>query len=99
MFILGYFLLALAHVINIILVLFGLLILIRAILSWVRVNPYGRFARAVYNLSEPVLFNVRKRLPVVYSGFDFSPLVVMLIIIFLREFLVRSLIAVAKLMF
>ena len=98
MFILGYLLQALAIVINIVLTLFTVLIVLRAVLSWVRVHPANRFVRVVYNLSEPVLFQVRKKLPVVYNGFDFSPLVVLLIIIFLREFLVRSLIALAALM-
>lgn len=99
MFILGYFLLALAKIINVVLVLCALLIILRAVLSWVRVSPYNRFVKIVYNLSEPVLFNIRKRLPVIYNGFDFSPVVVMLIIIFLREFLVRSLVALAMLTF
>lgn len=99
MFILGYFLLALGHVINIVLILFTLLIVIRAVMSWVRPNPYNRFVRLVYNLSEPVLYQVRRRLPLVYNGFDFSPVVVFLIIVFLREFLVRSLLALAALTF
>lgn len=99
MFILGYFLSALAHIINIVLILFTLLIVIRAVMSWVRPNPYNRFVRLVYNLSEPVLYQVRRRLPLVYNGFDFSPVVVFLIIVFLREFLVRSLLALAALTF
>lgn len=68
-------------------------------MSWVRPNPYNRFVRLVYNLSEPVLYQVRRRLPLVYNGFDFSPVVVFLIIVFLREFLVRSLLALAALTF
>lgn len=99
MFILGYFLLALAHIINIVLILFTLLIIIRTVISWVRPNPYSRFVRLVYNLSEPVLYQVRRRVPLVYNGFDFSPVLVFLIIVFLREFLVRSLMALATLTF
>lgn len=99
MFILGYFLLALAKIINLVLFLAMLLLIIRAVMSWVRVNPYGRFARTVYNLTEPALYQVRRRLPVVFSGLDFSPVVVFLVIIFLKEFLVRSLVTMAGLMF
>lgn len=99
MFILGYFLLALAKIINIVLILFTLLIVIRAVMSWVRPNPCSRFVRLVYSLSEPVLYQVRRRVPVVFSGLDFSPVVVFLIIVFLREFLVRSLTALAYMTF
>jgi YggT family protein len=38
-----------------------------------------------------VLEPVRRRLPVVASGFDLSPIVVWLAIIFMQHFLVRSL--------
>ena len=96
MFIIGYFLLALAKVIYLALVLFMLLILARAVFSWVRVNPYNRFVKTVYVLTEPVLFQIRKRLPVVYRGLDFSPVIVLLALVFLREFLVRTLYALAK---
>ena len=99
MFILGYLILAVAKIINIVLFLAMLLLIVRAVFSWVKVNPYNRFVRMVYNLTEPVLYQVRRRLPVVYNGMDFSPVVVFLIIIFLKEFLVRSLIALAGVMF
>lgn len=99
MFILGYFLLALAKIINIVLILFTLLIVIRAVMSWVRPNPYSRFVRLVYSLSEPVLYQVRRRVPVVFNGLDFSPVIVFLVIVFLREFLVRSLTALAYMTF
>lgn len=98
MFIIGYFLLALARIIHAILILYMLLMFVRAVFSWVRVNPENRLVRLVYVLTEPVLFQIRKRLPVVYRGFDFSPVIVVLALIFLREFLVRVLYALAKVM-
>lgn len=99
MFIFGYFLLALARIINIALILLALLIIARAVMSWVRPDPHNRFARLVYTLSEPILYQVRRRVPLVYNSFDFSPILVLLIIVFLKEFLVRSLMALAMLAF
>lgn len=99
MFIFGYFLLALARIINIALILLALLIIARAVMSWVRPNPYNRFVRLVFTLSEPILYQVRSRIPLVYNGFDFSPILVFLIIIFLKIFLVGSLMALALRLF
>lgn len=98
MFIFGYFLLALARIINIALMLLALLIIVRAVMTWVHPNPYNRFVRLVYTLSEPILYQVRRRIPLVYNGFDFSPILVFLIIVFLRVFLVGSLMALALLL-
>jgi YggT family protein len=39
-----------------------------------------------------VLYNIRRRLPMHFGGFDFSPIIVILAIIFLQTFLVNSLI-------
>ena len=97
MFILGYFLLVLAQIINIVLIILILLIFIRAVMPWVRPSPYKRFTRIIYNLSEPILYQVRCRVPVVYKGFDFSSVVVFVVIVFLREFLIRSLTSLADL--
>jgi YggT family protein len=51
-------------------------------------NPIVRF---LYSATEPVLEPVRRRLPLFAGGFDLSPIVVWIAIIFLQRFLVRSL--------
>jgi YggT family protein len=63
----------------------------RAVLSWVSPDPYNPIVRFIHNVTEPVLYQIRKRLPLMYGGIDFSPIVVILIIIFLRIFVVGSL--------
>jgi len=59
-------------------------------LSWVSPDPYNQIVRMINQLSEPLLFPVRKRVPYI-SGIDFSPLIVLLAIMFLDSFLVSSL--------
>lgn len=95
MFILGYFFLALANVINIVLVMYMLVLIARALLSWLPVGRYNPLVRFIYGITEPVLYQVRKRVPAVWGGFDFSPVIVFLIIIFLRIFVVNSLLRIA----
>lgn len=95
MYIIGYLLNALATVLNYALVFYMLVIIARAVLSWVSPDPYNPIVRFIHTITEPVLYPVRRRLPLAFSGIDFSPMIVLLAIIFLRSFLVNSLITLA----
>jgi len=91
MFILGYFLMAVAKVFDIVLLCFMWVVIARAVLSWVNPDPYNPIVRFIHNVTEPVLYHIRIRIPVSFGGIDFSPMVVFLGIIFLRAFVVSSL--------
>jgi YggT family protein len=67
------------------------LIIARALLSWVNPDPYNPIVRFLYNVTEPVLSFLRRRVPVVFGGLDLSPLIVIAVIMFLRIFLVQTL--------
>lgn len=68
------------------------ILLAAAILSWVNPDPNNPIVRFLRAVTDPVLYRVRRALPFVYAGgIDFSPLVVMLAIGFLKMFVVRSL--------
>jgi YggT family protein len=54
-----------------------IVILIRVVFSWVSPYPNNSVYRFVYQVTEPILGPVRRRLPPV-SGMDLSPLVVTL---------------------
>jgi len=84
-------LIALATVIDIALVSFMFITIARAVLSWVSPDPYNPIVRFIHNVTEPVLYRIRRRLPMTFGGMDFSPIAVILIIIFLRIFVVESL--------
>ena len=81
------FLTALASVINIALTLYMYIIVGRAIISWVNPDPHNPIVRFLHNATEPVLKPIRKKLPYM-GGFDLSPIIVLLAIIFLQTFLV-----------
>ena len=98
MFFIGNFLLALAKVLDIVFTLYMWLIVARAILSWVSPDPYNPIVRFLYSATEPLLDAVRRRLPLFFGGVDFTPMVIILAIIFLQNFLVNSLIHLARTM-
>lgn len=91
MFVLGNFLLGLAQVLDLVLNLYFWIVLVRALLSWVNPDPYNPIVRFLHRATDPVLYWVRRRIPVVFGGMDFSPVVVILGIYLARIFLVQTL--------
>lgn len=91
MYIIGYFIMAVAKVLDIILITYMWVVVARAVLSWVNPDPFNPIVRFIHNVTEPVLYQVRTRIPVNFGGMDLSPIVVFAGIIFLRTFVVNSL--------
>jgi YggT family protein len=94
--IIGRFILALAKILEIALSLYMWIIIARAVLSWVNPDPYNPIVRFIHNVTEPVLQQVRRRLPLAYAGIDFTPILVLLAIVFLQTFLVGSMMDIAR---
>ena len=88
---LGYFLKAAAEVLYWGLEIYMWLIIARALISWVNPDPYNPIVRFLYSATEPLLYRVRRLLPVTAGGIDFSAIVVLVAIYFLQAFLVQSL--------
>ena len=91
MYVLGYFIAAVAKVLDYALVFYLWIVIARAVLSWVNPDPYNPIVRFIHNVTEPVMYQIRRRIPVSFGGIDFTPVVVILIIFFLQTFVVNSL--------
>ena len=96
MFVLSNFIIALAKVIDIALTIYMWIIVFRALISWVNPDPYNQIVIFLYRVTEPVLGPIRRRLPMSNIGIDFSPIIVILVIIFLQYFLVQTMIQMAS---
>ena len=96
MIILSNFLTAIAKVLDILLSIFMWIVIARAVLSWVSPDPYNPIVRFINKVTEPVLYQIRRRIPVSFGGIDFSPIIVFLAIIFLQRFAVHSLYELAQ---
>jgi YggT family protein len=97
MFVLKYLIMALTEVIDIVLLSYMIIIVGRALISWVNPDPYNQIVIILYRLTEPVLRPVRRIIPFRNMGIDFSPFIVILAIIFLRLFLVQTMRHVSQL--
>jgi len=94
MFVAGNFLYAFANILDIALNIYLWIIFARAILSWVNPDPYNPIVQFLYKVTEPVLYPIRRMMP--YGvGIDFSPLIVILVIYFIRGFVVKTLFDIA----
>lgn len=92
MSVLGNLIAAAAHILDIALTVYMWIIVIRAVLSWVNPDPYNPIVRFIHQVTEPVMAPIRRRIPIRGMGIDFSPIIILLVIVFLQSFLVKSLI-------
>ncbi len=69
--------------------LYKWVIIISAVLSWVRPDPYNPIVQMLYRLTEPAYALVRRFIPTVFGGMDLAPIIVIFILIFLETFLGR----------
>jgi YggT family protein len=91
MFVIGNFLAAVASVLSMLLSAYMWIIVIRALVSWVNPDPYNPIVRFLHSATDPLLYRVRRMIPLNFGGIDFSPILVIAGIIFLQTFLVQSL--------
>ncbi len=95
MFIFGNLFHAIAYILDTILTIYMWIIIISALISWVSPDPYNPIVRFLYSVTDPVLRPIRRRIGIV-MGIDISPMIVILIIIFIKYFLVTSLFDIAS---
>lgn len=97
MILLANFLQAAATIVHYVLRIYIFVILIRVILSWVRIPSLYQVTVILYYLTEPILKPIRKYVPPYrLGGLDISPMIVILLLIFIDNFLVRSLLIYAQ---
>jgi YggT family protein len=90
MFIFGNLLDAIAVILDMVLTIYMWIVVITALLSWVNPDPYNPIVRFLHGVTEPVLRPIRRVIGF-GIGIDFSPMVVILGILFVKYFLIASL--------
>ncbi len=92
MFLFGNLLLAVARILDVALNLYLWIVIIAALLSWVSPDPHNPIVRFLRAVTEPVFRRIRRLIGFSLGPVDISPLVVILGVIFVRSFLINSLI-------
>jgi len=92
MFIFANFISAAAQVLDFLLIAIYWLVIIRTLISWVNPDPANLIVQFLYKVTEPILEPIRRRMPMNFRfGLDISPVIVVLVIMFLRSFVIKSL--------
>jgi len=85
------FIYATLQIIHMVINLYIWIVIISALLSFVRPDPSNPIVQALYRLTEPVYYWLRRRFPfLVMGGIDLSPLVIIFGLQFLDIFLMRA---------
>lgn len=95
MFILSNFILAVAKLVNFLFDAYVIIIFARAVISWVNADPYNPIVRFLVQVTEPLLSRIRRYVPLL-GGIDFSPMILILAILFLQNLIVPTLGHIAR---
>ena len=95
MFVLANFIEAIAQVLLVILNILFWCIIARAIISWVNPDPYNIIVQMLHKITEPILYPIRRLIPLYNIGLDLSPIVAIIAIMFIKIFLIQSLMQIA----
>jgi YggT family protein len=94
MFVAGNLISGVAYIIDVLLSIYFWVIFVRALLSWVRPDPYHPIVRIISGMVDPLTYRIRRYVPPI-GMIDLSPFILMLIIMFLQRFLVKTLFDIA----
>ncbi|QCD52954.1 YggT family protein [Campylobacter sp. RM16192] len=86
--ILSTFLSAIADILHMVIQIYVWIIIISAIISWVRPDPYNPVVQLLYRLTEPIYAWIRKFVPTVFGGIDLAPIFVLLALQFFDRFFI-----------
>lgn len=91
MFVLGNFIYAIAVILGNLATILTWLIIIRALISWVNPDPYNMIVQFLYKVTEPILQPLRRIIPIYSMGIDISAIIAILLLWFVKLFVVRTL--------
>jgi YggT family protein len=91
MFVFGNIILGIAKVLDVALNVYMWVIIIRSLISWVNPDPYNAIVQILTKVTEPALRPIRKLAPPWKIGIDLSPLIAVLVIIFLQYAVIDTL--------
>ncbi len=89
-------LVAIARIIDLAFSIYIFIVIARALVSWVNPDPYNPIVRFLHKATDPVLYRLRNMLPFLRAGsFDFSPLVLLVLLSVVQQLVVGFLMQIA----
>lgn len=82
---------AIGAILDMLLSMLMFLVIARAIVSWVSADPYNPIVRFLISSTDVLLQPIRRKFKLVYGSMDFSPIVLLFIIYFMKFFVAQTL--------
>jgi len=82
---------AIANILSIIVNVYTWIIIAAALVSWVKPDPSSPVVQLLYRLTDPVYSFIRRYIKTEFNGIDFAPLIVLLALQLIDQFLIRLL--------
>lgn len=86
---------AIAQILHMVINIYIWVVIIAALITWVRPDPYNPIVQTLFRLTEPVYAFIRRYIPTVIGGIDLAPLIVIIALQFIDLFLVKLLFQIA----
>ena len=86
----------LAIVVDMILSMAMWMLIISALISWVNPDPFNPIVRFLHAVTQPMLKPIRRLVPPLGGRIDISPIILIIVIVFLQAFLVGSMKSYAR---
>lgn len=93
MIIISTFIEALAQILHMVINIYIWVVIISALISFVRPDPYNPIVQILYRLTNPVYAFIRRFIPTIIGGVDLAPIIVVLGLQFIDLFAVKLLFA------
>lgn len=82
---------AIANILSIIVNVYTWIIIAAALISWVKPDPSSPVVQLLYRLTDPIYSFIRRYIKTEFNGIDFAPLIVLLALQLIDQFLIRLL--------
>jgi YggT family protein len=83
----GEIILVFAQMANMIITIYVYIVIARAIISWVNPDPYNPIVRFLHSATDPVLYRIRRVIPLNFGGLDLSPIVLLFSLFIIQRFI------------
>lgn len=93
--VLSTFIQAIAQILSMAINIYIWVVIIAALISWVRPDPYNPIVQILYKLTEPLYAKIRRFIPTIIGGIDITPIIVILALQFINLFFVKLLFKLA----
>jgi YggT family protein len=94
--ILSTFVEAIAQILHMVLNIYMWVVIISALITWVKPDPYNPIVQILRRLTEPVYEYMRRYIPTMISGVDLAPIILIIALQFFDLFAIKLLFNIAS---